>query len=357
MSDVLVIGAGPAGCAAAIALSRVGAPPLLIEREAAAAEKVCGEFLAADALARLAALDVDARALGAAPITRLLLAAGRRDAALPLPFAAFGLPRATLDAALRARAIEAGATIRQAQAVEARPHARGWQLRLAGGETLVARGIVLATGKHELRGVARPPRGGAIGVKLPLDGVPIGDAIALLACRGGYAGLQPRPDGGANLCAALDPRAPGVAEAARDPHAFLAHVLRGSATAERLLRDARPALPRPLTIAGLPYGFRARGGAAGLYRAGDQLSVIPSLCGDGIAMALASGVSAAAAIRAGGEAAMHHAAWSAGIALPMRLAGLLGLLVAHAPGLLVRGASVAPRLARWAAWRTRAAEA
>lgn len=354
MSGVVIVGGGPAGAAAAIGLARVGQAPLLIEREAAPAEKVCGEFLAEDAARLLAGLGLDLAALGAVPIRRALLGAGRHAAEMALPFAAWGLPRATLDAALLEAAAAAGAEVRCGVAVGAAERgARGWRLRLGPGEVVGAPRLVLATGKHELRGLRRDARGGALGVKLPLLGTGPEAAIALLLCAGGYAGLQPRP-GGANLCAALDPAAPGVAVAARSAEGFLAHVAGGSALGARLLAGLRPALARPLTVAGVPYGFIHRGGAGEEpFRIGDQAAVIPSFCGDGVAMALGSGLAAAEALGRGVPAGMHHAARARKVAGGMRLAGAVAWLAAHAPRLLLGGVAVAPGAARWAARRTR----
>jgi len=226
-----------------------------------------------------------------------------------------------------------------------------WRVRLAGDKAIDAPALVLATGKHELRGLRRAAQGGAIGVKLPLLGTVPEAAILLLACVGGYAGLQPRPGGGANLCAALDPRAPGVAEAARSWPAFMAHVARGSALAERVLAGLVQAVTRPLTIAGVPYGHVELGGEA--FRVGDQASVIPSFCGDGVAMALASGEAAAMAVR--GETTPHtyQAEWARRIRGGMRLAGLVSKLTTHAPRLLVAGVALAPAVAGWTAQRTR----
>jgi flavin-dependent dehydrogenase len=281
-----------------------------------------------------------------------MLGAGRREAALPLPFAAWGLSRATLDAALLDAARACGAEIRCGAAVnEAAAEGGGWRLRLADGEVMQTGALVLATGKHELRGVRRAARGGAIGVKLPLHGEPPEGAILLLACAGGYAGLQPRPGGGANLCAALDPRAPGVAEAARTAAGFVAHVAAGSTLAERALRDLRPALDRPMTVAGVPYGFVHRGN--GPFRVGDQASVIPSFCGDGVAMALHSGLRAADALRRGEPSTAHHARWAAEVRGGMRIAGWLAAVTERAPRLLVGAAALAPGLAAFAARRTR----
>lgn len=355
MTDAVIVGGGPAGCAAAIALARAGARPLLLERDRAATEKVCGEFLAEDAARLLARLGLDLPALGAVPIRRALLGAGRHVTEMALPFAAWGLPRATLDAALLEAAAAAGAELRRGVAVAGAERAgEGWRLRLASGESLSAARLVLATGKHELRGLKRQAGGGALGVKLPLWGEGPDAAIALLACPGGYAGLQPRPGGGANLCAALDPRVAGVAAAARSAEAFLDHVAGGSALAARLLADLRPALARPLTVAGVPYGFLHRGGGAGEpFRIGDQAAVVPSFCGDGVAMALGSGIAAAAALGRGVTAGAHHAAWASGIAGGMRLAGILSWLAAHAPRLVLAGTVLAPGAARWAARQTR----
>jgi flavin-dependent dehydrogenase len=356
--STLVLGGGPAGTAAAIALARAGAAPVLVERAAMTVEKVCGEFLGADAAALLAGLGLDLAALGAVPIRRALFGAGARRSSVTLPFPAWSLPRATLDAALLDRAVQAGARLhRGVAAVAAQADGGGWRLRLADDAVLRAETLVLATGKHELRGLARPVAGGAIGLKLALEGVDVGDAIALLACDGGYAGLQPRAGGGANLCMALQMATPGLAAAAREPVALLAHVMAGSALARQVLGDARPAWPRVLAVAGVPYGFVHRdghgAGPAGLFRVGDQAAVVPSLCGDGIAMALASGARAAAMIGAGRGAAAHHSAWARAVAPGMRLAGLADGLMARAPGLLVAAVGAAPGLARWGAQRTR----
>lgn len=351
----LILGGGPAGSAAAITLARAGAAPVLVERAAQPAEKVCGEFLGADAASLLAGLGLDLEALGAVPIRQAWIGAGRHRGEFALPFPAWSLPRATLDAALLHRAVVEGAVLRcGAAAVAAEPTRDGWRLRLADGVALEGARLVLATGKHEMRGLARPVGPGALGLKLALDGVDVGDAIALLAFRGGYAGLQPRAGGGANLCLALAPGTPGLARAARDPAALLEMVRQGSALAAALLHRARPAWARPLAVGGVPYGFiHGAAGPAGLFRVGDQASVVPSLCGDGIAMALASGQRAGLTIAQGGTAAAHHAAWARAVRPGMRLAAVADGLMARAPAALVLAVAGLPGLAGWAARQTR----
>lgn len=339
---IAVLGAGPAGCAAAIALARAGRPVVLLERSPAAREVVCGEFLGADAAAALATLGLDPGALGGVPLRRLRVAHGGRDALAALPFPAWGLSRRVLDGALQAAA---GPVLKRGVSVlSAAPVGDGWRVRTTVGE-IVADQVVLATGKHGLRGFPRP---GApwLGLKLHLRGAAPGDQVCLLPFAGGYAGLQPTPGGDANLCAAL--RGP-------PPPDLLAAVAAGSALAARLLRGAVPMAARPLAIGGVPYGFRAGpGGPPGLFRIGDQAAVIPSFTGEGVALALHSGLAAAAAILAGQSAAAFQAAWARRSARPLAWAAAGACVLSAAPRLFTAVAGFAPA-ARLVARRTRIA--
>ena len=350
-----MIGGGPAGAAAAIALARGGARVVLIEREAAAREKVCGEFLGPDAERLLDGLGISLAGLGAVPIRGARPAAGAREAGWALPFAAWSLPRAVLDEALLDAAADAGARVLRGRAVAGALREGGaWSARLSDGTVLHAGALVLATGKHELRGHARAARGGALGLKLPLRLAAPLEEVVLLPFAGGYAGLQPHAGGGANLCAALE----AAGAEARDPAALLARVAAGSARAAALLRGAVALLPRPMAIAGVPYGYRHREpGEPGLYRVGDQFAVVPSLAGEGVAMALAGGAEAARAILAGIPAAAFHATLNRRLDRPMRWAGGIARLLEAAPGALALAARLAPATARLAAARTRLPDA
>uniref|UniRef100_UPI0035B054B3 FAD-dependent oxidoreductase n=1 Tax=Sphingopyxis sp. TaxID=1908224 RepID=UPI0035B054B3 len=71
MNDVIVVGAGPAGSAAAIGLARAGAKVLLLERSRETGDALCGGFLSWQTRARLDALGIDRAALGGETVRRV----------------------------------------------------------------------------------------------------------------------------------------------------------------------------------------------------------------------------------------------------------------------------------------------
>jgi len=93
-ADALIVGGGPAGAALAIRLAGAGREVVLLERTAGPSDKVCGEFLSAEAIGHLDALGIGPAALGAVPIETLRLACGGQTAAVRLPFPALSLSRA-----------------------------------------------------------------------------------------------------------------------------------------------------------------------------------------------------------------------------------------------------------------------
>src|SRR5690606_12605363 len=92
----LIVGAGPAGCAAAVALAAEGVRPLLIDRDAEPRDVLCGGFLSWRTAEQLRAIGVDPRGLGARRVARLALFSQDREVAVPLPAPAFSLSRRAL---------------------------------------------------------------------------------------------------------------------------------------------------------------------------------------------------------------------------------------------------------------------
>ena len=148
--DLVVIGAGPAGSAAAMRAARAGARVTVFEKGPAGRDKVCGDGLTPRAVAALSELKIDLE--DAHRIDGLRMIANRTRRQLPWPgtdrFPAHGAvwPRRRLDARLAEAAQEAGAEVRWS--TEALPVLDGDRVVgvEADGERIAADMVVLATG-------------------------------------------------------------------------------------------------------------------------------------------------------------------------------------------------------------------
>ena len=102
-TEVIVIGAGVSGCAAAIALRNAGIDVTLIEKSAGRPRRFCGEFISGEALDSLRRLDAWAavRKLGPNRVQRFDLSGVDGSCySLSLDPPGLGLSRQALDSAL-----------------------------------------------------------------------------------------------------------------------------------------------------------------------------------------------------------------------------------------------------------------
>ena len=323
--DAVVVGAGPAGAAAATTLARSGASVLVIDRATFPRDKTCGDGLTTLALRELASLGLDPAAVPSWHPAHgaVIHAPGGREVRLPLPhgpgaYAAIAR-RIDLDLALVELARRAGAHLEEgAELLDASIVDDGVVLRVDRLGTIAARVAVGADGAwsplRRALGLAEPGyRGEWHAFRQYLTGV--GPAAAELHVwfeadlLPGYVWSFPLPDGGANVgfMAERGDRLDGGAMKRWWPQLLARPRIR-----EVLGPAARPeaphrAWPIPARIDRAPLGV----GPVALV--GDAAAATDVFTGEGIGQALLTGRLAAETIVAlgphrGGELAERYAA-------------------------------------------------
>jgi flavin-dependent dehydrogenase len=291
--QALVIGGGIAGGAVAAHLARAGRKVILIERKGSPQDKVCGEFISYEAVRYLRGLGIDLAALGAVPISAVNIYTSRAAVGSQLPFPAVSVSRMALDEAILREASACGADLLRGHAARSlRPLGDGWVAELDDGGMVLAADAFLATGKHDLRGWRRRPgwQNDLIGFKMhwrvtKARIATLNSCVELFLFHGGYAGLELVENGLANLCLVVRRRR--FAELENRWDLLLAALRAELLPLHQMLVDAEPCSDRPLAIASIPYGL-VQSSSNGPWHLGDQAAVIPSFCGEGIAVALHS---------------------------------------------------------------------
>ncbi|GGM19437.1 hypothetical protein GCM10011608_00060 [Micromonospora sonchi] len=298
--DVVVVGAGPAGAAAALAARRAGAGVLLLDRADFPRDKACGDGIAAHALDVLAELGVADAVAGHPPVPALrLVAPGGGAVARALPRPAYTVPRQVFDARLVAAAVDAGALLRRraVRRVEARPD------RVVLDGEISARVLVGADGagsvvRRALGQRANPDRHLALAIRgyAPAPPGPPVQLIVTSAARWpAYAWSFPIGDGRANV---------GYGEVLRGEALSRAHLLDRLAA---LLPGTEPGRVTGLRAHHLPLStFRPVPGRGRVLLAGDALSLINPFTGEGIFYALRSGALAGVAAASAPEQAARR---------------------------------------------------
>ena len=344
--DVLVVGAGPAGVAAALELHRAGVDVLVVDKAVFPRDKCCGDGLTTLALRELEHLGVD---MGRVPQFQRVDAAVLRgpsggEVTLTLPtghglFAAV-TPRLELDAALVEHATSSGVTVMQGHGLE--------RLDIVGdGVVATIDGHGLVTARHVVAadGMWSPTRK-ALGLgpdgylgewhafRQYVDGVtgPAARQLIVWFDRDflpGYAWSFPLPGGRANVGFGIRR---GTGRRTQDMKQTWATFFERPHVAAALGPGATPVdrhlawpIPARIDAATLSHGP--------VLFTGDAAAATDVMTGEGIGQALLTGRLAAAAIVAGGDVPgrFRHAVRSELVA-DHRMSVLLGRALAHRRG-------------------------
>jgi flavin-dependent dehydrogenase len=292
-ADVVIIGGGLAGLAAALDLRARGHRVLVVERKQYPFHRVCGEYVSHEVTPYLRRLGADPAELGPANLTtfRLSSPAGRTLGSA-LDLGGFGVSRYRLDDYLYRLALARGvafvlpATVADVTFDTA---AGRHTLTLADGRQLVARLVLGSYGKRSAldRQLGRPffaQRSPYLGVKhhLRLPGF-ARDVIALHNFRDGYAGISAIEDD--KLCFCYLTTRDNLKHSGGTIAALEGTVLAQNPHLADILRHAERLYAQPEVINEISFAPK-QPVEQHLLLLGDAAGLITPLCGNGMAMAL-----------------------------------------------------------------------
>ncbi|QDV24942.1 NAD(P)/FAD-dependent oxidoreductase [Aureliella helgolandensis] len=309
--DVVVVGAGPAGSAAAISLARLGQSVLLLDSKKFPRHKICGGCMNQVSITLLKSLiGSDHRFWTTGnPLESFSLHHRGRTFSVATP-TGFAIERSLLDQCLVDCAIEAGVTFRDSTFAKLGEIADDYRLlelsRTGQSSVLRAKAVVIASGLNnrcvgaveDLQQVAA--RNSRVGVETIIfkDSLPASFyaasrnsiQMALGAC--GYVGITALPEGRLHIAASVD----RTHLRQQGPLGTVMHILREACCAEVpiIASDWRGS---PLLTA------RARRLAAPrVFLVGDAAGYVEPFTGEGIRWALQSGIGVTPFVQAAVEA-------------------------------------------------------
>jgi flavin-dependent dehydrogenase len=290
--DLIVIGGGPAGCAAAITASRAGASVLLLERGRFPRHKVCGEFVSAESLDLLQTLLAPRHHLlihRAPQIARGRIFVDGAELTAEISPAAASITRFDLDAALWDSCTEAGVE-RRTECVVQSVKGTGPFHVAAQREVFEGKALINATGRwSNLTSPATRAyvnKGRWIGVKAHFRETshPAPPSVDLYFFNGGYCGVQPvSPSDQNGSATSVNACAMVRADVATD----LYDVLKLHPALRQRSESWQP-LMDPVSTSPLVF-HQPEPVQSGMLQVGDAATFVDPFIGDGISLALRGG--------------------------------------------------------------------
>lgn len=284
MYDLIIIGGGPAGTAAAITAARLGVRVLILEQGRFPRHKVCGEFVSAESLALLRSLLAPDTALidqaPRIPAARLFLDGRQLHAPVHPPAAS--ISRFALDLALWHAAEQAGAEVRPQATVQRVSGQCPFAVETAQG-AFQARSLINASGRWSSFSPRPAPAALKkwLGIKGHFREPSPPSSVDLYFFAAGYCGVQPVGPDLINVSAMVR------ADTATTVPAILA-------LHSALQTRSRHWQPTTEPVTTSPLFFRRPEPLCdSVLLVGDAAGFVDPFVGDGIALALRSGSAAA----------------------------------------------------------------
>lgn len=289
-TDYLILGGGVAGLSAANYLAEAGVQVTILESGTYPSHKVCGEFISPEGMPLLKTWGIDPLI----KINRVKLITSSSEWQMNLPDSAGSLSRYILDDALAKRAQSMGATVQtkaQVKHIEfPKTEGQPYVVTLTSGEQWISPILLISAGRlvNTMLGHQEPPR--YIGVKAHFAGIRIQE-LQMYTAKRSYFGVSPIDTDHVNVAGIMACSSDEI----KSPQKTFESFLNGSGLKPlRQTLDSGTMVFDKWLIGAVPeFGVRPHPDWPGVYFLGDAAGVIPPATGDGLAMALTSGLLAA----------------------------------------------------------------
>jgi menaquinone-9 beta-reductase len=311
--DVVIIGGGPAGSAAAIRLALSGRKVLIAEKTKFPRNKLCGEFVSPECVAHFDELGIMPKVerLRIPKLTRTVFY-NRRGTPLTISnswldangSSSIGLSRAAMDDLLLQRAVNIGVDVRTQTSLFKPTIQNGRissvELRDHTGEMIFVDTTLTIDATGRSRALARffdttkPRKAGLVAFKSHVRNAHIEkSSCEIFSYPGGYGGCTEIENGLYNLCFIAD--AAIVRSIGNDPEAVLHRVVMENSRAREVLSEVEM-IGDWIAVPIARFGRETLVPSEGVLSIGDAAAFIDPFTGSGIALALESAKIATTAI-------------------------------------------------------------
>lgn len=287
--DVIVIGGGLAGLAAAIHLSQNGLKVILIEKSHYPKHKVCGEYISNEILPYLQWLGADVSELHPTHISKFEFTSSNGKAAVAkLPLGGFGISRYTLDHFLYQKALANNCTIIKENVTDVSFGNDVFTITTP-SQILSAKIVLGAFGKRSNidQVLARDfihKKSPWLAVKAHYSGDIDNDLVALHNFKGGYCGVSKVENNIINICYLADY---ATFKQYKNIEDYQQNILYKNKHLKSVFENSKLLFDKPITISQISFD-KKQPVENHLLMIGDTAGLIHPLCGNGMAMAIHS---------------------------------------------------------------------